>query len=513
MTATIRPAVAADCPAIANLIRELAVYEKLEHEAQATAEDLVRHLFGDRPMAEALVVEDGGEPVGFALYFSNFSTFRGQPGIYLEDLFVKPSHRGRGLGKALLARLASIAVDRGCGRFEWSVLDWNAPAIGFYRGLGARPMDDWTVFRLDGDSPLPPRPDGPRPAMSSSFLPHIDRMAGYAPGEQPREGGFIKLNTNENPYPPSPRVAEAVATALDGRLRRYPDPMGTAFREVAARKHGVEADQVLVGNGSDDLLTILTRSFAGPGDVVVYPTPSYVLYRTLAEIQGATPVEVAFGSDWSMDADRFAIPGAKLAFLANPNSPSGTRLPSDQVAALASRLSCPLVVDEAYADFAEGDCVGLVADHANVVVTRTLSKGSSLAGLRVGYLIARPSRRRPGEGQGLLQLRYAQPRRRGGGAGGRGVSHRDPGQDLADASPPGRGDARARIRRAREPGQLRLVRGRAARARRVRRPEGAQDPRPPDELPGPRSGPEDHGRDRRRDRRLPRGDGGNFVVK
>lgn len=226
--------------------------------------------------------------------------------------------------------------------------------------------------------------------MSGPFLPHIARMSGYVPGEQPRDGVFIKLNTNENPYPPSPRVAEAVKAALDGRLRRYPDPVGTAFREAAARKHGVTPEQVLVGNGSDDILTIITRAFAGPGDTVVYPTPSYILYRTLAELQGARPAEVSFAEDWSLDPERFAAPGARLAFLANPNSPSGTRLLPAQVAALAVRMPCPLVVDEAYADFADSDCVGLVAAHRNAIVTRTLSKGSSLAGLRVGYAIAQP---------------------------------------------------------------------------------------------------------------------------
>ncbi len=225
--------------------------------------------------------------------------------------------------------------------------------------------------------------------MPSSFLPHIDRLSGYVPGEQPRSTGVIKLNTNENPYPPSPRVAEAIQEALDGRLRRYPDPVGSAFRESVARKHGVTPQNVLVGNGSDDLLTILTRSFAGPGDVIVYPTPSYILYRTLAELQDARPVEVSFDDDWKIDPERFAIPQARLAFIANPNSPSGTALSPGEVAAIAERMPCPLVVDEAYADFAETDCIRLVADHPNVIVTRTLSKGSSLAGLRVGYLIAR----------------------------------------------------------------------------------------------------------------------------
>jgi len=145
----IRPATAGDGELLANLIRELAVYEKLEHEARATPEAIERWLFGGRPMAEAIVAEVGGEAAGFALYFHNFSTFRGQPGIYLEDLFVKTEFRGRGVGKALLARLAGLAVERGCGRMEWAVLDWNEPAIGFYQSIGARPMEEWTVYRLD----------------------------------------------------------------------------------------------------------------------------------------------------------------------------------------------------------------------------------------------------------------------------------------------------------------------------------------------------------------------------
>ena len=219
---------------------------------------------------------------------------------------------------------------------------------------------------------------------------HIGLLSGYVPGEQPRGGGFIKLNTNENPYPPSPRVAEAISGALDGRLRLYPDPVGTAFRQAAARLHGVDPAMILAGNGSDDVLTILTRAYVGPGDVVVYPTPSYILYKTLCELQNARPVEIAFEPDWTLSPQKFAVPGARLAFLANPNSPSGTSLPPDQVAALARALPCPLVVDEAYADFAAAHCVHLATELPNVIVTRTLSKGYSLAGLRLGYLIARP---------------------------------------------------------------------------------------------------------------------------
>ena len=228
--------------------------------------------------------------------------------------------------------------------------------------------------------------------MSRYFLDHIGRMAGYVPGEQPRAGGFIKLNTNENPYPPSPRVAEAVKLALGDHLRLYPDPVGTRFRQAAAALHGVEPANILAGNGSDDLLTILTRAFVGAGDALAYPAPSYILYRTLAEIQGARPIEVPFEADWTLDPDRFAreAAGARLALIANPNSPSGTALSAEALGSIAGRLDCPLIVDEAYATFAEGDAISLVAEHPNVIVSRTLSKGYSLAGLRLGYLIARP---------------------------------------------------------------------------------------------------------------------------
>lgn len=226
--------------------------------------------------------------------------------------------------------------------------------------------------------------------MQKYFLDHINRMAGYVPGEQPRDGGFIKLNTNENPYPPSPMVAEAITNALGEQLRLYPDPVGTAFRRVAAELHGVSPDMILTGNGSDDLLTILTRAFVGPGDLVAYPTPSYILYRTLAEIQNARFVEIPFEADWTLDPAKFAAAGARLAFIANPNSPSGTALAPEKLAEIARGLTCPLVVDEAYVNFADRDAISLLADHPNVIVLRTLSKGYSLAGLRLGYLIARP---------------------------------------------------------------------------------------------------------------------------
>ncbi len=149
---TIRPAAPTDAPLLLRLIRELAAYEKLAHEVTATVADLERSLSGPRPEAEALIAELDGEPVGFALYFHNYSTFLGRHGLYLEDLYVEPACRGRGVGEALLRRLAAVSVERGCGRFEWSVLDWNESAAGFYRNLGARPMDDWTVWRVDGEA-------------------------------------------------------------------------------------------------------------------------------------------------------------------------------------------------------------------------------------------------------------------------------------------------------------------------------------------------------------------------
>ena len=147
----IRPACVEDVPIILGLIRDLATYERAPNEVTATEEQLVDVLFGTRPTAEVLLAFEGKSPVGFAVFFYNFSTWLGRPGLYLEDLFVKPDKRGKGYGRALLVDLAKIARDRGCGRMEWAVLDWNEPAIKFYRALGAKPMDEWTVFRLTRD--------------------------------------------------------------------------------------------------------------------------------------------------------------------------------------------------------------------------------------------------------------------------------------------------------------------------------------------------------------------------
>lgn len=224
--------------------------------------------------------------------------------------------------------------------------------------------------------------------MTSSFRPHIVRLAGYVPGEQPQGGGFIKLNTNENPYPPSPRVLDALSRALTDRLRLYPDPVATEFRRAAASLHGVEPDMILAGNGSDDLLTIMTRALVGPGEVAAYPTPSYLLYSTLIRLQDGREHVVPFTTDWTLNLADFVQPDLKLVYLANPNSPSGTALSRHQVAELAQALPCPVIVDEAYADFAQENCISLVRDHPNVIVTRSFSKGYSLAGIRLGYLVA-----------------------------------------------------------------------------------------------------------------------------
>ncbi len=147
-----RFAAAEDTPLILSFVRELAEYEKLSHEVVATEEALRDSLFGERPFAEVLLTFVEDEPAGFALFFHNFSTFLGKPGIYLEDLYVRPEHRGTGAGRALLSYLARLAVERGCGRLEWWVLDWNEPAVGFYKRIGALAMDDWTVYRLTGDA-------------------------------------------------------------------------------------------------------------------------------------------------------------------------------------------------------------------------------------------------------------------------------------------------------------------------------------------------------------------------
>jgi histidinol-phosphate aminotransferase len=224
----------------------------------------------------------------------------------------------------------------------------------------------------------------------SYFRPEIESTAGYVPGEQPQDGEFIKLNTNENPYPPSPAVSRAIEETIR-RLRKYPDSMAGEFRRRAAELNGVSPDWILCGNGSDDILTIVTRTFVGQGQLLRLPYPSYILYKTLGELQGARSEEVHFNADWSLPAEfSKGRSDLRVVFLANPNSPSGTVVPPQKILEIAEQLPCPLLVDEAYADFADVNCMSLVAKCEKIMVSRTLSKSYALAGLRFGYIVAQP---------------------------------------------------------------------------------------------------------------------------
>jgi histidinol-phosphate aminotransferase len=217
-------------------------------------------------------------------------------------------------------------------------------------------------------------------------------MAGYTPGEQPRAGErVIKLNTNENAYPPSPRVFEAIARVGADALRRYPSPMADAFRRVAALVHGVTPEAILAGNGSDDILQIALRSYCGPGDVLASPDPTYSLYPVLAELADVRFATVPWGPGWRLPTAALVATGARAIFFANPNAPSGTSVPPAEVSDLASRTDALVLIDEAYVDFADENCLTLLHGHDNVLISRTLSKGYGLAGLRFGYAIGHPS--------------------------------------------------------------------------------------------------------------------------
>ncbi|HET6427792.1 MAG TPA: histidinol-phosphate transaminase [Phycisphaerae bacterium] len=224
------------------------------------------------------------------------------------------------------------------------------------------------------------------------FRENIERMAGYVPGEQPAAGAkVVKLNTNENPYPPSPKALEALRAIGEDALRRYPDPLATRFRAVVAEVLGVPVDWIIAGNGSDEVLTMILQAFVGPGDAVAYPMPTYVLYRTLTEIQEGRCVEVPFDEEYRLPAEELAAARAKLTFVASPNSPSGTAYGLKELEELAGRVPGVLVVDEAYVDFADATALDLVRRRDNVLVLRTLSKGYSLAGLRLGFGAGQPS--------------------------------------------------------------------------------------------------------------------------
>lgn len=218
-----------------------------------------------------------------------------------------------------------------------------------------------------------------------SIRPAIRSIEGYVPGEQPKDRRYVKLNTNENPYPPSPRVIEAIGRAATADLRLYPDPIATDLRAKAAAVYGLSPDQIIAGNGSDDLIAMLIRACAEAGNgTVAYPVPTYSLYDTLVAIQGATAVRIPFPDDFRLPAEELLAKNAPLTFICNPNAPSGTFTPVAEIGAFARRANGIVVVDEAYADFANENALRLVKTCPNVVVLRTFSKSFSLAGMRIG---------------------------------------------------------------------------------------------------------------------------------
>lgn len=219
---------------------------------------------------------------------------------------------------------------------------------------------------------------------------NIAEMAGYVPGFQPRdEHNYIKLNTNENPYPPSPRVIEAILAEVGDNLRKYPDAASRAGCEEAGRLYGFDPSWIIMANGSDEVLNNLIRAFAGEGEEIAYVHPSYSYYSTLAEVQGAKVRTFLLDEGWALKdfPERYT---GKLFFLTNPNAPLGFCYPQEFIEELAGRVDGMLVVDEAYADFAKENSLDLVRRLPNVVVTRTFSKSYSLAGMRLGLAIARP---------------------------------------------------------------------------------------------------------------------------
>ena len=226
----------------------------------------------------------------------------------------------------------------------------------------------------------------------ASFVsPRITALAGYVPGEQPRDRTYVKLNTNENPYPPSDRVLAAVQQAVNGDLRLYPDPVALRLRETASARYGVSPDSIIVGNGSDELLSVVMRACIDAGDSVAYATPTYSLYDTLVALQGGKAVRVPYPDDFALPVEALLRARARLTIVCNPNAPSGTLTPWEDIESLARSISGLLLVDEAYVDFATGTGIGLIARYPNVLVLRTFSKSFSLCALRVGLGFAQPA--------------------------------------------------------------------------------------------------------------------------
>jgi histidinol-phosphate aminotransferase len=232
-------------------------------------------------------------------------------------------------------------------------------------------------------------------ALMRIVRPNVEGIAGYSPGEQPQEPGWIKLNTNENPYPPSPRVVEALIAAARGKLNLYPDPLATQFRRKVADWLGIDPDAVLPANGSDENLTLALRTFVDPGDPVVSPYPSYILYETLAQLQGGAHQRLPLGSTWhwQRESPPDLISRARLVLVPNPNSPSGTLWSDEELLGLLPPRGV-LLIDEAYGDFKEGAepwRLPLQTAAPRVIVTRSFSKSFSLAGVRLGFAVADPS--------------------------------------------------------------------------------------------------------------------------
>jgi histidinol-phosphate aminotransferase len=228
------------------------------------------------------------------------------------------------------------------------------------------------------------------------FRENIEKAKGYEPGFQPpassiedRASSIVKLNTNENPYPPSPKVMKVLSEISPEQLRRYPDPMGIAFREAAAEVNGVAPDYIMCCNGGDELLKMAFQAFCDENRPVAYPVPTYSLYPVLAKLQNCRAVEIPFDNEFNLPA-KLAGTGAALTIVCNPNAPTGSFINVDELASLADEASGVLLIDEAYVDFAEKNCTALVKDFDNVIILRSMSKGYSLAGLRFGYAIAKP---------------------------------------------------------------------------------------------------------------------------
>ena len=219
------------------------------------------------------------------------------------------------------------------------------------------------------------------------FRKNIEKVKGYEPGFQPKDTDVIKLNTNENPYPPSPAVMKVLAEISTEQLRRYPDPVGNEFRQAAAEVNGVQPENIMCCNGGDDLLTIAFRAFCDESRPVAYPVPTYSLYPVLAKLQNCNAIEVPFDDEFNLPV-KLASTDAALTIVCNPNAPNGSFISIDEMASLADKLNGVLLIDEAYVDFAEANCTGLVKEYDNVIILRSMSKGYSLAGMRFGYAIA-----------------------------------------------------------------------------------------------------------------------------